>query len=527
MRKPKVSPKKDAKQAPKYSSKEFFLDDLPSTLFPLTTNKVLVEKGHEELLEFAQNILSGNGTFLPQRRVYANKDTLHLRRTVKLDAVAELYLYDLVYRNRGRFRKPHNDTRQHFGYRFSAGRPLSSTISYASFKAAVWEGTFLQEEFTYFDISSYFNGVYHHDLHSWFSSLKPELASDVEAFGRFFREINAGRSLDCLPQGLYPAKMIGNDFLRFIESSSSIRSERIVRFMDDIYIFDDDMNVITADFAEIQRLLGLKGLSVNSSKTRTGGTPQTDEADEQVSELKKKLLQRRRTLIVSHYDEDEDTDSLTSVVDEDNDDDDSSENELPVPEVAVPLDEEEISFILSILNSDTITEDDAELILVVMRDHVDRIEGHLDKFAKGFPHLAKNFCGLCSEASNKDNVAEIVLAVTREGSHIGEYQLFWFGVMLENYLMDTKVAPDLLHSLYKHQSSTDISRAKILEIADSRYGLPEMREVFLREGRSDWLAWASAVGSREMDKQARNYLLGYFANGSDMNKLIARILQKD
>ena len=42
-------------------------------------------------------------------------------------------------------------------------------------------------------------------------------------------------------------------------------------------------------------------------------------------------------------------------------------------------------------------------------------------------------------------------------------------------------------SLYKHADATDITRAKILEIADHRYGLPEMRETYLREGRSDWL----------------------------------------
>ena len=30
-----------------------------------------------------------------------------------------------------------------------------------------------------------------------------------------------------------------------------------------------------------------------------------------------------------------------------------------------------------------------------------------------------------------------------------------------------------------------------------------------------------------MDKQARNYLLDYFKNGSELNELIAAIIQKD
>ena len=164
---------------------------------------------------------------------------------------------------------------------------------------------------------------------------------------------------------------------------------------------------------------------------------------------------------------------------------------------------------------------------VVMRDHVERMEVHLGLFAKGFPHLAKNFYGLCTDATDKEAVADIVLDVATEGGHIGEYQLFWFGVMLEGYLLNTERASDIISALYRHESATDISRAKILEIADMRYGLPEMRETFLREGRSDWLAWASAVGSRSMDKQARNYLLDYFKNGSEMNRLIAEILQGD
>lgn len=498
-------------ELPPYHARDFYLEDLPRTLFPLTTNRVLVETGADELLAYAEAIASGAGSFLPQRRVHANKDALHLRRTVKLDAVAEFYLYHLVFKNRTRFRKPHTRSRQHFGYRFEKGRPISPSRSYSDFKSAVWDGTFESEEFTSFDVSAYFNGVYHHDLHAWFAALKPEDPADVVAFGKFFREINAGRSLDCLPQGLYPTKMIGNDFLRFIEDSSMLKADRIVRFMDDVYLFANDMNLLKSDFAEVQRLLGLKGLSVNAGKTRTGGVPHTDEADEHISGLKKRLLKRRRHLILSHYMDPDD---------EVGDEDDGGD------EGRAALDEEEVDFIVALLKEGNLSEDDAELILVVMRDHADRIEEHLALFATGFPHLAKNFYGLCGDAEDKEAIADIVLGVALEGDHIGEYQLFWFGMMLEAYLLDTTQAPQIVNALYTHAGATDITRAKILEIADLRFGLPEMREAFLREGRSDWLAWASAVGSRAMDKQARNYLLDYFKNGSAMNALIATILQK-
>jgi hypothetical protein len=40
----------------------------------------------------------------------------------------------------------------------------------------------------------------------------------------YLREINAGRSVDVLPQGIYPAKMIGNDFLRFVDNHHALKS---------------------------------------------------------------------------------------------------------------------------------------------------------------------------------------------------------------------------------------------------------------------------------------------------------------
>lgn len=163
-----------------------------------------------------------------------------------------------------------------------------------------------------------------------------------------------------------------------------------------------------------------------------------------------------------------------------------------------------------------LSEEDAELIVVVMRDHANRLEPHLKQFAEGFPHPAKNFYGLCGGMPDKAAVANVVLEVAKGDPHVSEYQLFWFGMMLEDYLMDTDVAADIIVALSRHQNATDITRAKILEISDHRYGLPEMRETYLREGRSDWLAWASAVGSRERDKQVRNCLRDYFKNGSDM-----------
>lgn len=92
---------------------------------PLNTNKVLVERGAEQTSAFVAALAnSTERSFLPQRRVHANKDKFHLRRAIKLDVVAEYYLYELVHRSRDRFRRPHApDRRRHFGYRFKDGLP--------------------------------------------------------------------------------------------------------------------------------------------------------------------------------------------------------------------------------------------------------------------------------------------------------------------------------------------------------------------------------------------------------------------
>ena len=134
-----------AKSETGYTAVSFLLEDSPRTLFPLTTNQILVQRGSDELLGFARKLAGGSGSFLPQKRVYANKDELHLRRTVKLDAVAEIYLYDLVYRNRVRFRKPNSKTRNHFGYRFANGRPVPPSTSYADFRNSVFEHHIMSE----------------------------------------------------------------------------------------------------------------------------------------------------------------------------------------------------------------------------------------------------------------------------------------------------------------------------------------------------------------------------------------------
>lgn len=204
-----------------------------------------------------------------QQRCYSAKRGYNLRRTVKLDPVAEFFIYDVVFRNRKSFRADHRTSRQSFGYRFTSGRPEGSNIAYSNYKSAIATARSTYRLTLKADIATYFNSIYHHDLVSTVREIGWADA-DSEALGQFLREANAGRSIDCLPHGIHPCKVLGSEFLRFVDNSYKLRSSTGLRFLDDIHLFDDSERKLTSDLIALQELLGEKGLSLNDSKTGLG-----------------------------------------------------------------------------------------------------------------------------------------------------------------------------------------------------------------------------------------------------------------
>jgi hypothetical protein len=507
-KKPTAAPKPAKTMPPLETTLAFYADDFGKTLFPLVTNKFLIERGESEIKDFIAKCLDDTNpaySFSAQRRVYAVKPGNYLRRTVKLDAVAEYYIYDVVFRNKKLFRKPHEATRTHYGYRFERGHPIAPTAAYKGFKGALFDYSNTFERSLGMDVATYFNSIYHHDIVSWFSELGAS-NEDAEGLGQLLREINSGRSVDCLPQGLYPTKMIGNDFLRFVDNYHELKSEQIIRFMDDIYLFSDDERTLADDFQVIQRLVGDKGLSINPRKTRINDAGHA-KIDQEIDEVKKNLLKRRRFLITIGYD-------------------DEGEEIIKEQLVKWPLSDEEVGYIDKLLEKPDIEEDDAELVLTIMRGHASRVERRLPDIIRSYPHLAKNVHSFCASLSGRETLADIVLEHAKRHDRIPEYQLFWFGAMLEDYLMKTSKASALISVLFNHRSASPISKAKVLEIPDLRFGLPELRSEFLGSGQSDWLAWSSAVGSRSLKPASRNHKLKYFGKSSQMNHLIANIMLK-
>lgn len=483
--------------------------DFLGTLFPMKTNLIVLEHYENELAEYIRTrVLSDahpGDSFLPQQRVHATKPHGHLRRTVKLDPVSEYFLYDVVYRNRTAFRPQVSSNRRSFGYRFQGGSHIPVHAAYTEYKGSLTELAAKHSHRLQFDIASYFNTLYHHDITHWFAGRNSVNEADAAAIGQFFREINAGRSVDFLPHGIYPAKMIGNEFLKFVDLSGVLKSAAISRFMDDFNLFDDDPSVLRQDFFRIQQLLGQFGLNVNPSKTHFDKS--IGSVEDALSEIHESLINIVEGVVL--------VEGASGV--------DLVEIE---EEVVTELTDHQVTSLLALLRDDALEETDADLILGFLRSHSDDILEHLPTLLRKFPNLVKHLYSLCGTITDKHALAAVLLDYLNTDSYFVEYQLFWLACLVEEHLLGDGCYGQVLVRLYELSENSRIARAKVLEIPEQGYGLKELRSEYLKSGQSDWLSWASAAGTRTLKKAERNYALDYFSKCSQLNFIVAESVKR-
>ncbi len=491
------------------STREFFKSDFASTLFPLKTNLIMVDTHENEISDYIyQKILNDEApgdNFLSQQTVYATKPKGHLRRTVKLDPVAEYFIYDVAFRNRAIFRAEVSTNRRSFGYKFKDGSHLAVHVAYKEYRDCLTECTKSFKHNIQFDIASYFNSVYHHDISHWFASKKTVSEVDSNALSKFFREINAGRSVDFLPHGIYPCKMIGNEYLKFIDLSGQLKSSTLVRFMDDFTLFDDDPSVLRQDFVRIQQLLGQFGLNVNPSKTHFDN--KAGNVQETLTAIHQSLIEIVKEVTAVH------TTSDVQFVEVEK-------------QVVSSLDATQVNALLALLKDEALEESDADQILGFLRYHSDSILDQLPVLLRRFPNLIKHIHSVCSTITDKEGLVSVLLDYAKGETFFLEYQLFWLAAIVEDYLLGHGAYGELLMQLYERTSDFRIARAKILEIPEQGFGLKEVRNEYLKTGQSDWLSWASAMGSRSLKAAERNYVLDYFSKASPLNFLVASCVKK-
>lgn len=498
------------------NTREFFELDFMSALFPLKTNKLMMENAGPELAEYVRRALSdlpGDApyNFLGQERAHAAKPNHHLRRTIVLDPVCTFFIYDLVYRNRRAFDTRKKPDRVSFGYRFTEGSPITVHKAFGDYiKAVDTERADFKHSLS-FDVASYFNAIYHHDLTNWFTDLRGVSQEDAKAFGIFMREINSGRSIDFLPHGLYPTKMIGAGFLSFVENSGEIKSACSLRFMDDIHLFDDFRDTLVSDFLKIQNLMGGVALNVNAAKTSFDFGLGT--INESASAIRIRLSEI--------LDDDQPRAYFGSGSDWSDEDDDNHEDDD-----RDEISGDKISELEDLLLDGRADEADVELILGILQENDAVPATAIPTLYARFPNIAKQLYKLVAASDDKDAIAEGFAELLASEAELLEYQLFWLAVIAEDHLDDTDEFGELVMGIYERSEAYEIAAAKVLEIPDQTFGLKAIRARILKSGASNWRSWASAMGARTLPAAERNYVLGYFANGSPMNHLIANCVKK-
>ena len=151
---------------------------------------------------------------------------------------------------------------------------------------------------------------------------------------------------------------------------------------------------------------------------------------------------------------------------------------------------------------------------------------YLENILLRFPNLAKSVYYFCSSLDDPEELGPILQHILSSDEQLTESQLFWMTKIAESYLSKTPEYGEILISCLEHPDSTQVSKSKVLEIRDKRFGLYEIRETNLRTGSSNWVSWASAVGMLTEKRANRNHLLSYFGNGSAINRLVKECLEK-
>ncbi|WP_440604413.1 antiviral reverse transcriptase Drt5 [Bacillus sp. GB_SG_008] len=507
---------------------DFMDKDHFRTLFPLSSIRVFSKYGLERLLKFInEDIFSSSwlklmltedeykkvqqiikketikkieqksqNFFLVQPLVYASKDKNHVRQTFVLDPIAQTFLYDFVYRHKSFFERKGTTNRKSFGYCFEDGNLVSGIEEHNKFKKEIYEK---KTEYVYMaklDIANCFNNIYHHDMVSYIARIIGQ--EESEKFGRFLREINEGRSTSCMPQGLIPAKIVGSFFLSFVEESRELKSEVIIRFMDDIFLFSNSHDTIQNDVLKIQKLLGEKGLSLNESKSAILKTSEDEVL--QIEDIKKSLLQTRASFIDWYSEEvGEDKPELTL----------EQENYLKQKlQNSRNLEEEDIELILTLLS--TTQEENIELVKLVLEK--------APNLTKNLYHsIRRNFMYLDNEIVN------IFKGYIRNNEQLHEYQLFWIAKILIEFTQLNEFIVDILFTIYNHSSTTNVVKCLILEIQENSYGLLELKKKIAR-GNAPEMVISAIVGLISHEKSNRNQIYKYVSRSNPIMKVYTSIL---
>ena len=196
--------------------------------------------------------------------------------------------------------------------------------------------------------------------------------------------------------------MVGSHFLKFVDNFPGIESKVLLRFIDDFVLFSDDLSALQRDFILIQQLLGQKRLSVNPAKTQFRDKEEAS-VERRIDAVRAGLLRKRAAAFRSLY------------WDEEEDEEQAEEDALT---------EEEESYLLTLLDSPRIEEEDADLVLAYLRDRAENLLHHVSNILWRFPYLSKSVYLFSRFIDDKPELLNALLDFIRRNEVVSDYSLF-------------------------------------------------------------------------------------------------------
>lgn len=467
-------------------AEKLILSDQMRWIFPLKSVAALASEGADRIRKHLRDeILNPKAQtgFSPCDVAFARKDEHHLRKVLVLDPIACFYIFDFVVQHRSYFQTTRSGKRRRFGHAFKNATPVDAFKQYHAFRREKYKRLANHDFFVQADVFNCFNSFYHHDVTSYLSDNTSTEAG--QGIGQFLREINAGTSISCFPQGLYPAKVLGNAYLGFIEQSRRMRAQESVRFLDDIVLFCDSDEEARDALLDLQYILASRHLSLNDSKTIIGDRSSTFK-EVGLDEIRRSLVEKREELKGGYDDHNEDD------------------------EEQALLEEDEREYLVALLQSPNLAQEDVELALTLLRNELDAFDLVVEPVIEKAPHLLRGLHRFIATSGPEDG-GQVWDAIANrlKKKRIPEHDLFWYArTLVDYYEIDQDVA-DLLLELYYHPEATSVVKAAILEDNCLDHGLDDLKIQELRSGSNLLIVSAAMHGLSGLEKGKRNHQFKY------------------
>ncbi len=170
--------------------------------------------------------------------------------------------------------------------------------------------------------------------------------------------------------------------------------------------------------------------------------------------------------------------------------------------------------LLELLADPQTDEAEAELILGVLRDHVDTLAPQVADIFARFPNVAKQIHNLVGEAKPHDRatICDALRTLVLSDTYLIEYQLFWIAVIAEDHLEEVAGYGLLLLAVYERSTNHKIALAKSLKFQHRHLGSSRFATKYLSQdhqtGPHGQRPWARERLGRQSETRRSNISRG-------------------